>query len=160
MKAYSTKSTARRAAKQQFGSDAIEGQHYELVAVGEQFAFRSLVSTVAEEVPAAEAVAPEPEAPASAIDPVEQAEAGEPAPASDDEAMPAPATDSKPRNKSTVASPVRQVWAIADSMPGAKRKDIVAACVEQGIAFFTARTQYQKWNQARRAETAQTDGQE
>ncbi len=158
MKAYSTKSTARRAAKQQFGSDAIEGQHFELVTVGEQFAFRALVSTVAEETPAAEAVAPEQEA-APSVDDAE-AEAGQPAPASDDEAMPAPATDSKPRNKSTVASPVRQVWAIADSMPGAKRKDIVAACVEQGIAFFTARTQYQKWNQARRAETAQTDGQE
>lgn len=153
MKAYSTKSTARRAAKQQFGSDAIEGRHYELVTVGEQFAFTELVTTGAEETPAVEAAAPEQVAPASAIDPVEQAEA----PASDDAT---PATEAKPRNKSTVASPVRQVWAIADSMPGAKRKDIVAACVEQGIAFFTAGTQYQKWNQARRAETAQADGQE
>ena len=158
MKAYSTKATARRAAKQQFGSDAIEGQHYELVAVGEQFAFTALVTTGAEEAPAVEAPAPEVEAPASVIDPVEPAEAGQPVPASDDEA--APATETKPRNKSTVTSPVRQVWAIADSMPGAKRKDIVAACVEQGIAFFTARTQYQKWNQSRRAETAQADGQE
>lgn len=157
MKAYSTKSTARRAAKQQFGSDASEGQHYELVNVGEQFAFRSLVATVAKETPAVEAAAPEQVAPASVIDPAEQTEAGQPAPASDDEATP---KESKPRNKSTVASPVGRVWAIADSMPGAKRKDIVAACVEQGIAFFTARTQYQKWNQARRAETAQADGQE
>ncbi len=158
MKAYSTKSTARRAAKQQFGSDAIEGQHYELVTVGEQFAFRSLVSTVAEETPAAEVATAEPEAPESAIDPVGQAEAGQPAPASDDEATATPATDSKPRNKSTVASPVRQVWAIADSLPGAKRKDIVAACVEQGIAFFTARTQYQKWNQGKVCKSQPSDG--
>ncbi len=152
MKTYSSKANARRAAKQQFGSDAIEGQHYELVTVGEQFAFTELVTTGAEETPAVEAAAPEQVATASAIDPVAQAEA----PASNDAT---PATETKPR-KSTVASPVRQVWAIADSIPGAKRKDIVAACVEQGIAFFTARTQYQKWNQARRAETAQTDGQE
>jgi uncharacterized protein (DUF779 family) len=53
----------------------------------------------------------------------------------------------KARNASTVESPVKRVWAIADSMPDAKRKDVIAACVEQGIAFYTARTQYQKWKQ-------------
>ncbi|EPO7782775.1 hypothetical protein ACIUZC_21995 [Pseudomonas aeruginosa] len=53
----------------------------------------------------------------------------------------------KARNASTVESPVKRVWAIADSMPDAKRKDVIAACVEEGIAFFTARTQYQKWKQ-------------
>jgi hypothetical protein len=39
----------------------------------------------------------------------------------------------------------RNVWAIADSMPGAKRKDVIEACRAAGIAFGTARTQYQKW---------------
>jgi hypothetical protein len=53
----------------------------------------------------------------------------------------------KTRNASTVESPVKRVWAIADSMPDAKRKDVIAACIEEGIAFFTARTQYQKWKQ-------------
>lgn len=53
----------------------------------------------------------------------------------------------KERNASTVESPVKRVWAIADSMPEAKRKDVIAACVAEGIAFFTARTQYQKWKQ-------------
>jgi hypothetical protein len=59
----------------------------------------------------------------------------------------APAPVAKERKASTVEKPTRKVWEIADSMPGAKRKDIIAACVEQGIAFFTARTQYQKWKQ-------------
>src|SRR5690606_6300536 len=48
---------------------------------------------------------------------------------------------------STIESPVRRVWQIADLMPDAKRKDVVDACVAQGINFFTARTQYQKWRQ-------------
>lgn len=59
----------------------------------------------------------------------------------------APAPVVKARNASTVDSPVKRVWAIADSMPEAKRKDVIAACVAEGIAFFTARTQYQKWKQ-------------
>lgn len=59
----------------------------------------------------------------------------------------APAPVVKTRNASTVESPVKRVWAIADSMPEAKRKDVIAACVEEGITFFTARTQYQKWKQ-------------
>lgn len=59
----------------------------------------------------------------------------------------APAPVVKARNASTVESPVKRVWAIADSMPEAKRKDVIAACVKEGIAFFTARTQYQKWKQ-------------
>lgn len=50
-------------------------------------------------------------------------------------------------NVSTIESPVRHVWDVADSMKGAKRKDVIAACVEQGVAFYTARTQYQKWRQ-------------
>jgi hypothetical protein len=58
-------------------------------------------------------------------------------------------------NQSTVAKPVRRVHEIADSMPGARRKDVVAACVAEGIAMHTARTQYQVWfrNQRRIAAT-------
>ena len=41
------------------------------------------------------------------------------------------------------------VWAIADSMVGPDgkvvRKDVIAACRAQGIAYGTARTQYQRW---------------
>jgi len=50
-------------------------------------------------------------------------------------------------HESTIQRPCKQVWHIADSMPGAKRKDVLAACVKAGIAFFTARTQYQQWRQ-------------
>lgn len=46
---------------------------------------------------------------------------------------------------STAEGPTKRVWAIADSMPGAKRKDVIEACRVAGIAYGTARTQYQKW---------------
>lgn len=46
---------------------------------------------------------------------------------------------------STVEGPTKRVWTIADSMPGATRKQVIDACREAGIAFGTARTQYQKW---------------
>ncbi|MWV11152.1 hypothetical protein F3I62_03495 [Pseudomonas sp. R-28-1W-6] len=63
----------------------------------------------------------------------------------------APAPVAKPRNaSSTVESPVKRVWGIADSMPEARRKDVIAECERQGIAFYTARTQYQKWHKSRK----------
>lgn len=66
-----------------------------------------------------------------------------------------PSTRSK---KSTIIDPSKSVWHIADEMfkknPATSRKDVVAACVASGIAFFTARTQYQQWFTARR-ESAQ-----
>lgn len=49
---------------------------------------------------------------------------------------------------STAVGPTKRVWAIADSMPGATRKQVIDACREAGIAFGTARTQYQKWYKA------------
>jgi hypothetical protein len=45
--------------------------------------------------------------------------------------------------ESKISNPVKMVWEIADSMWGSRRKDIIAACVEAGIAYNTARTQYQ-----------------
>ena len=45
--------------------------------------------------------------------------------------------------KSTIDNPVQMVWIIADRMWGQRRKDIIAECVKQGIAYNTARTQYQ-----------------
>lgn len=44
---------------------------------------------------------------------------------------------------SSAKKPVKLVWEIADKMWGESRKDIIAACVEAGIAYNTARTQYQ-----------------
>lgn len=45
--------------------------------------------------------------------------------------------------KSSVDNPVQLVWEIADRLWGARRKDIIAECVRQGVAYNTARTQYQ-----------------
>ena len=61
--------------------------------------------------------------------------------------LPAPkkikkATKSLPR-ESVISNPVKMVWEIADRMWGQRRKDIIEECVKQGIAYNTARTQYQ-----------------
>ena len=72
-------------------------------------------------------------------------------------APPAPAKV-KPslRGKSVIEAPVDYVWEKADFMfadarakgqPAPKRKDVVAACVADGVAPYTARTQYQLWHQ-------------
>ena len=49
---------------------------------------------------------------------------------------------------SKIDSPCKRVWELAASMPDSSRKDVIAACVEQGIATATARTQYQRWYRA------------
>lgn len=49
------------------------------------------------------------------------------------------------QTRSSIERPTKKVWAIADTMPNASRKEVVAACLAQGIAYFTARTQYQLW---------------
>lgn len=48
---------------------------------------------------------------------------------------------------STVELPTKKVWHIADSaeMKGKSRKEVIEACVAAGIAYNTARTQYQQW---------------
>lgn len=58
------------------------------------------------------------------------------------------------RRASEVIRPTKMVWAIADRMvdaakaeglPAPTRKEVMAECEKIGIAFFTARTQYQVW---------------
>lgn len=52
-------------------------------------------------------------------------------------------------NKSTTERPCKRVWIIADDMlaanPDVKRKEVITACIAAGVAFYTARTQYQQW---------------
>lgn len=55
--------------------------------------------------------------------------------------------DAKPRLSSAMR-PTRLVWVIADSMPKASRKEVMEECVRQGVAYGTARTQYQAWFKA------------
>lgn len=47
--------------------------------------------------------------------------------------------------KSAAIKPCTLVWNIADEMPNAKRKDVIAAAIAAGVATYTARTQYQLW---------------
>ena len=56
------------------------------------------------------------------------------------------------RHKSEVEKPVQAVFNIASEMkqdnPDVTRKEIIAECVNRGIAFYTARTQYYYWKKA------------
>ena len=56
--------------------------------------------------------------------------------------------------KSLIDSPCAMVWEIAGQMEGARRKDIIEACEKAGIAFYTARTQYQRYREALRESLA------
>lgn len=69
----------------------------------------------------------------------------------------APPTTPPKLRKSLVDSPVQYVWAICDefykhavaSGVPISRKRVIGFCLEQGVAFNTARTQYQSWKQTR-----------
>jgi hypothetical protein len=56
---------------------------------------------------------------------------------------------------STVENPCQLVWDLADKMvaKGATRKEVMDAAIAKGVAFYTARTQYQLWSQASREDT-------
>lgn len=56
-----------------------------------------------------------------------------------------PAGTKQPRNGAC-----RKVWDMADSMPGAKRSEVVSACVAAGINLGTSKTQYQQWFASKR----------
>ncbi len=47
------------------------------------------------------------------------------------------------------------MWTIADEMktadPNVTRKAIVDECIRRGVAFYTARTQYQRWAKSKKA---------
>lgn len=71
--------------------------------------------------------------------------------------QPSKATGQGPKqvNKSTAKKPCSIVWEIceANKDKGLKRKDILQLCVDAGVAYYTARTQYQQWLVASRGET-------
>jgi hypothetical protein len=56
-----------------------------------------------------------------------------------------------PREKSSVLNPTKLVWKIADDMADKTRKEVIAACVAQGIHPSTAATQFSKWRKKRLA---------
>jgi len=58
--------------------------------------------------------------------------------------------------KSAIESPCQFVWQTCEDMKlgqtdGARRKDVLKACTEAGVAFYTARTQIQLWKKAKDA---------
>lgn len=58
-----------------------------------------------------------------------------------------------PPNKSRVKSPVKYCWEIFDKLkarlgPNLTRKYAIATAVDKGVAFYTARTQWQEWRRA------------
>lgn len=83
----------------------------------------------------------------SCPEPVAEAPAAE---ASEEEVAPAPVVKktSYIHEVSSTVGPTKMVWHIADAMKGKSRKEVIAACRERGIAYGTARTQYQAWKQA------------
>ena len=65
-------------------------------------------------------------------------------------------------HKSEIVHPCKTVWVIADDMlkanPNTKRSAILEACVKAGIAYYTARTQYQQFLTVRKEELARKNG--
>lgn len=54
-------------------------------------------------------------------------------------------------NKSSISSACQVVHDLCNEMVGARRKDVIQAAVDKGVAFYTARTQYQKWFKAQKS---------
>lgn len=156
MKAYTTKSNARRAAK----SAGLE--QFEIIEVEGGFSFQAVAQE--ENAPAIETPA---EMDQTTFEEVQESgdleERLDAALAvADQEEKKAPTRKIEVTNESTAESligpsrlvlpakrPCKLVWHIADEMkasnPEVKRKEVLAECVKRGVAFYTARTQYQLW---------------
>lgn len=59
--------------------------------------------------------------------------------------------------RSSIERPTKRVWAIAEELvakdPSITRAAVIQYCVDAGIAFYTARTQYQAWRAALKAQS-------
>jgi hypothetical protein len=53
---------------------------------------------------------------------------------------------------SIIPNPVSYAWEFFDNNRGMRRKDIIATLVSHGLAFYTARSQYQMWRTAGKAD--------
>lgn len=147
MKLYTVKSSAHRAAKQA----GLTKDQYEIVEVDGRFGYQ-LIEVTEELVQEAPAEVEATEADIAAME--KQADEQLAAQLNEEaaQAIEAPAKGkAKPevKHKSDIERPTKTVWHIADEMsaanPQVRRKDVIAECVRRGIAFYTARTQYQQW---------------
>lgn len=55
------------------------------------------------------------------------------------------------RGNSKVAGPVARVHAFLSANVDMTRKNAIAALIAQGVTYWTARTQYQRWHSAMKA---------
>jgi hypothetical protein len=147
MKLYTVKSSAHRAAKQA----GLTKDQYEVVEIDGKFGYQ-LIEAAEEPVQEAPAEVEATEADIAAME--KQADEQLAAQLNEEaaQAIEAPAEGkAKPevKRKSDIKRPTKLVWHIADEMsaanPQVRRKDVIAECVRRGIAFYTARTQYQQW---------------
>lgn len=157
MRLYASKSSAIRAAKKA----GLSTGEYEIIKKAGKFGFRAIKADEVEEQVAEEA-APE-KVDETSVEPTKE-EATSKKKKKKKQSTKKEATSKEEQStkkevvrlrKSTIESPSKRVWEIADQMkaanPNVRRKDVIAACVEQGIAYYTARTQYQLWFKASRA---------
>lgn len=155
MRLYTKKSSAIRAAKKA----GLSTGEYEIIEEAGKFGFRAIEADGVEEQ-VVEEVAPE-AVDETPVEPTEEEATEEEASSEEEElteeeieSLPVITIDGRLR-KSTIESPSKRVWEIAEQMkaenPNVRRKDVIAACVEQGIAYYTARTQYQLWYKACKA---------
>lgn len=147
MKLYTVKSSAHRAAKQA----GFEKDQYEIVEVDGQFGFQP-IEAAEEPVQETPAEVEATEADIAAMEKQADEQLAEQLNEEAAQAIEAPAKGkAKPevKHKSDIERPTKTVWHIADEMsaanPQVRRKDVIAECVNRGIAFYTARTQYQQW---------------
>ncbi len=159
MKTYAAKSSAVRAAKK---AGLNEGEFSILQTADGQWVYEAETNYVptAALAPIEPVVIPEeptePEEPAGPVD-AEAEKAADAQMVADAAAEAGDAvaeSTAKPDNivrKSSIERPTKKVWDIAEAMfvanPDTRRKDVIAECVRRGIAFYTARTQYQVWSQ-------------
>jgi len=155
MRLYASKSSAIRAAKKA----GLSTGEYEIIEKAGKFGFRAIKADEVEE-PVAEEAAPE-EVNETSVEPTKEEATSK---RKKKQSTKKEATSKEEQStkkevvmlrKSTIESPSKRVWEIAEQMkaanPNVRRKDVIAACVEQGIAYYTARTQYQLWFKASRA---------
>ncbi len=129
MKTYSTKANANRAAK----NAGLENGTFNVLEIDGRF----IIECTAHTAEKTELPAP----PAEVIVPAELLETQ-----TEMDLAVAEEVVTQEKAKSEIKNPVKAVWEIADKMWGQRRKDIIAACVEAGIAYNTARTQYQAYH--------------
>lgn len=146
-KYYSTKSNAKRAAVKELGAKAVLDKDYSIVQNYLGFSFVENKTTPAAAHPPKKVGKHSPEVAAAMLG-RKPTEAQKEAPAKKlAKAIPQ-------LKESTVERPVKTVWAIAEEMAKKakadkvplRRRDVIAACVAKGVAFYTARTQYQQWH--------------